>query len=200
MNMNREDAILEDAMRVLAPARVDARLLGRLHAALDEASMPVDEADMAFEAWLSAARPASVPAALIARLEDVAALEMVEMPVSDRIIPFRRYAAAAAVALIGAVAAFLVPVGGVGDGPVADAEPAAPIVAPMSGVREFIPAGYARGLSDARDEGVVWKDNAPHRVLRIVYTDTITLRNESGEIVEVERPRVEYIVLPKKLD
>jgi hypothetical protein len=103
------------------------------------------------------------------------------------------------VALIGAAAAFLAPIDGGGNVPVADADASSPIV-PLSEVREFVPAGYARGLSEARDEGVVWKDNAPHRVLRIVYTDTITLRNEAGEIVEVAQPRVEYIVVPKKID
>lgn len=197
--MNPDDATLENALRDLAPARPEARLLGRLHAALEEASAPVDSVDAATEAMLAAHRPARLPDSFMQHLFDVTAPKVAATPSPDRIIPFRRYAAAAAIALIGAAAALLAPLGGERSAVTADAEAPAPVI-PRSPVREFVPAGYARGLSEARDEGVVWKDNAPHRVLRIVYTDTIRLRNEAGEIVEVEQPRVEYIVVPKKID
>ena len=203
--MNPDDAILEDALRDLTPSRIDHDLLGRLHTAMDAASASVASADASMEAMLAASRPAALPDALFHRLvglADADTAKVVEMPSSGRVIPFRRYAAAAAIALAGAAAALLAPMGGErsANTAAADAQAPAPATIPAAAAREFVPAGYDRGLSDARDEGVVWKDNAAHRVLRIVYTDTITLRNEAGEIVEVEQPRVEYIVVPKKID
>jgi len=197
--MNRDDAMLEDALRELVPSRLDPRLFGRLHASLDAASARVESADAALEAVLAAHRPSRLSDDLMQRLVDASASKVVEMPAPSRLVPFRRYAAAAAIALAGAAAALLAPIGGNQPAATADSESSAPVI-PLADAREFVPAGYARGLSEARDEGVVWKDNAPHRVLRVVYTDTITLRNEAGEIVEVEQPRVEYIVVPKKID
>jgi len=197
--MNREDVTLEEAMRELAPKRLDASLFGRLHAALDGASAPVDSVDATIEAMLTRHRPAPLPDALKHRLADAISPKVVAMPMRGRVIPFRRYAAAAAIALAGAVAALLAPIGDNQVVATTDTEPPSAVI-PLADARAFVPAGYARGLSEARDEGVVWKDNEPHRVLRIVYLDTITLRNEAGEIVEVEQPRVEYIVVPKKID
>jgi hypothetical protein len=195
--MNREDVTLEDAMRELVPKRLDASLFGRLHAALDGASAPVDSVDATIEAMLTRHRPAPLPDALKHRLGDAIAPKVVAMPM--RVIPFRRYAAAAAIALAGAAAALLAPIGDNQVVATTDTETPSAVI-PLADARAFVPAGYARGLSEARDEGVVWKDNEPHRVLRIVYLDTITLHNEAGEIVEVEQPRVEYIVVPKKID
>ena len=203
--MNRDDANFEDALRQCTPSRLDDRLAGRLLVALQDASNPVEEVDAAFESSIAAHRPAELPDHLIGRLATLAAPKIVAMPAPKRVIPFRRHAAAAAIALVGAAAALLVPFGG--ENPqVADtapsAAPASTAAAPASTMdaSAFVPASHQRGLSDARDEGVIWKDNAPHRVLRIVYMDTITLRNDAGEIVEVEQPRVEYILVPKKVD
>jgi len=197
--MNCDDAMLEEALCALAPSRLDPRLFGRLHDSLEHASARVESADATIETMLAAHRPACLTDALMQRFVDVIPSNVIGMASPGRMIVFRRYAAAAVIALVGAVAALLAPIGGKQSAATTASESTAPII-PLAEARQFVPAGYARGLSEARDEGVVWKDNAPHRVLRIVYTDTITLRNEAGEIVEVEQPRVEYIVVPKKID
>ena len=65
----------------------------------------------------------------------------------------------------------------------------------------FIPAGFNRGLSEVHDEGVVWKSNSqPHSVVRVVYKDLVTLKDASGRTVQVEQPRVEYMLVPAKTD
>jgi len=197
--MNCEDAMLEQTLRGQLPARLDHKVFSRMLAALESASMPVDAVDHELEGWLATQTPARLPDSLMVRLAEVPAPKVVPIPIARRVIPFRRYAAVAAVAMFGAAAALLAPIGDKGSRATADAEPATPVL-PLTQVREFVPAGYARGLSEARDEGVIWRDNAPHRILRIVYTDTLTLTNEDGEIVEVEQPRVEYIVVPEKID
>ncbi len=199
--MNRDEAMLEEAMRECSPSTLAPPLFARLHHALETASAPADETDAGFEAWLGMQSPAPLPQGLSCRLAAMVepAAKVLEMPRRDRVIPFRRYAAAAAVALIGASAAFLAPIGGDAPATIAGGETESRII-PLEEARQFVPASYARGLSEARDEGVVWRDNTPHRVLRIVYTDMITLTNDSGETVEVEQPCVEYIVVPEKMD
>jgi hypothetical protein len=67
--------------------------------------------------------------------------------------------------------------------------------APASG--ELIPAGFNSGLSEAVDQGVIWQpDQQPHRVLKVVYKDCVTLKDANGGTYQVERPRVEYILVP----
>ncbi|MCX6866861.1 MAG: hypothetical protein NTV46_11725, partial [Verrucomicrobia bacterium] len=65
----------------------------------------------------------------------------------------------------------------------------------------LIPAGITRGLSEARDEGVIWQANdQPHRVLKIIYMDRVTLKDTTGQTYQVDQPRVEYILVPAKTD
>lgn len=198
--MQRDDTAFEHTLGQSRPVGLDSHLLDRLAVALDAASAATTEIDGKTEVILAAKRPAALSANFMARLEGLVEAVPREIPEPEaaRIIPFRRYAAAAAIALAGAAVALLAPMQD-GHSDTAGRDGTIP-AAPTQDARHFVPAAHARGLSEARDEGVIWKDNTPHRVLRIVYTDTITLRNDSGEIVEVEQPRVEYIVVPQTTD
>jgi hypothetical protein len=63
------------------------------------------------------------------------------------------------------------------------------------------PAGFQRNLSETRDEGVVWRGkNQPHRVLRLTYMDKVTVTGADGNPVIKEQPRVEYVIIPEKID
>jgi hypothetical protein len=63
------------------------------------------------------------------------------------------------------------------------------------------PAGLNRGLSEATDEGVILHgNNRPHRVLKFVYREQVTLKDPQGRTYQVERPRVEYLIVPAKTD
>ena len=65
----------------------------------------------------------------------------------------------------------------------------------------LVPAGFNRGLSEASDEGVVWQANdQPHRVVKVVYIDKVTMKDGNGRTYQMERPRVEYILVPAKID
>ena len=198
--MNRDDATLEEALRQCGPSRLDDRVTARMLMALDGASAPVDAVDRGFEATIAGRQPSRLPDALMDRVAALAGPDIVAMPGPKRVIAFRRFAAAAAIAMVGAAAALLAPIGGEAPQVADTPPPPAPRADSTVDARAFVPASHQRGLSDARDEGIVWKDNTAHRILRIVYTDIITLRNEAGEVVEVEQPRVEYILVPKKVD
>jgi hypothetical protein len=66
---------------------------------------------------------------------------------------------------------------------------------------QLVPAGFERNLSEARDEGVLWADpQQAHRVLKVVYKDRVKMKDPGGRIYEVEQPRVEYILVPEKID
>jgi hypothetical protein len=66
---------------------------------------------------------------------------------------------------------------------------------------ELIPASFKRGLSETRDEGVIWQTNEqPHRVLKVVYVDRATLKDAQGRTYQVEQPRVEYLLVPAQTD
>jgi len=194
------DASFESMLTARTPSAMPPGLLDRF-SSLVEVAVPVDAE---FEASLALIQPARLPASVLDGAVSLADSPVVPLPAPERVIPFRRFAAAAAIALVGAAAALVAPIGGISSpAPVADNAPtsgtAAPRLSPAD-ARSFVPAGHQRGLSDASDEGVVWKNDQPHRVLRIVYQDTITLTNEAGEIVELEQPRVEYILVPEKMD
>lgn len=63
-----------------------------------------------------------------------------------------------------------------------------------------IPASYGNNIQEATDEGVVWQGNTARRMLRVVYKQKVSYINPQGQKVEYERPRVEYILAPEKIN
>jgi hypothetical protein len=123
----------------------------------------------------------------------------VRQPAASR--PHRHWwSAAAAVALFGGLAGWLVPTGNPAN-PVAAAEPAVPVIRSAPSGSPLIPAGFNRGLSEASDEGVIWQSSRqPHRVLRVVYQERVTLKDAEGRTYQMEQPKVEFIIVPAKTD
>ena len=110
------------------------------------------------------------------------------------------WASAAAVALIGAASALLIPAG---KSPEPMARRSAPVSQPATraAAGNLVPAAYDRGVSEVRDEGIVWKTNTqPKSVVRVVYQDKMTLKDEMGRTFQVEQPRVEYLLVPARTD
>jgi hypothetical protein len=211
--MKHDPSNLEDELRQLQAVPLDEALLARLEASADGTWTELNHEEIRFENLLRRTSPAKLPLDFLADLESITA--GVHFPVDEKVILFpngnaspqkRRHrpmwAAAAAVALIGAATALLVPTAesqktvpqaGNGIG-------ISPPVATGAG-NHFVPATFNRGLSEVHDEGVVWKsNNEPHRVVRVVYTDHVTLKDSSGRTMEVEQPRVKYMLVPDKTD
>jgi hypothetical protein len=208
--------ITEQHLRNLNPAGLDGDFLARLTASAEGTLTNLLEDEAAFENQLRAIAPRTIPASLHASL--LVTLGDSPFAVDDKILLFNKptagscatgkgrntfrfnLAAAAAVALLGAIAAFMVPTEtaqeqsvDTGDAPESFSAPFAPVpslVAPIN-----------RNLSDTRDEGVVWRGkNQPHRVLRLTYMDQVTVLDADGNPVTEQRPRVEYIIIPEKID
>ena len=155
-------------------------------------------------------RPAPLPPALIASLD--ASLRGIPFPGDDNIVPFPRpvataprphrawWSAAAVVALTGAITALLIPVN---HAPAQHRRKSPPprTSQPANPTDNLIPAGIQPPPSETRDEGVIWQSNhQPHRVLKVVYRDQVTLKDAAGRTYQVEQPRVEYILIPAKTD
>ncbi len=214
--MNDEFQDTEASLAVLKPARLDGALLSRLLdcAEGDPTALHRDESQL--ESHLrTLAAPARLPAAFMAKLEHSVA--GAAFPVDEKILLFPKppaasaarrrsrpmVAAAAAVALCGAATALLLPAGfrDAAPAPVAGNTGAARTTVATAPAGPALPANFARGLSGTRDEGVVWhsKDRS-HRVVRVEYIDRVTVRDKHGKTVELEQPRVEYLIVPEQID
>jgi hypothetical protein len=201
--MHDETSRLEAELLKLRPVGSNGQLIDRLEAcALGEWSELLDD-EVQFENKLRANTPARLNPALMASLEAICST--IPFPQEKNIVGFpnfrsqatkpsrRPWAAAAAIAVIGAITALLVPMK---DRP---ASSTSSIATPNNAV--LTPASFKRGLTSASDEGVVWQSNQrPHRVLKLTYQDCATLRDEKGRTYEVEQPRVEYVLVPAKTD
>lgn len=176
--MNRELQELEATLGTLTPAAVPPQLVERIEAAL-----------------AAEARPAN-PA------EKVVPFPAVRRAPASRARPAYRWGwAAAAVAMAGALAAWFVP----GD------DPAEPVVVssrkwhqslPIPAARQSAPGFVvASQLGGVLDEGVVWARNGqPLRKVRVLYIDRHMARDRGGKPVEVSVPRVQYLLLPERVD
>lgn len=199
-------------LRATAP---DAALLARLEACAAGTWTQLTPEETALEQALRSVRPAPLSGRLQTSLEAI--LENVEFPSEPKIVPFpapasttlrsghKWWAAAAAVALTGALTALMIPVGTNRETHRTAAAPAPPASASPTSPRidssQLIPAGFNRDLREAKDEGVVWRSGQnAHRVIRVVYMDRVTLMSPDGKSYEVEQPRVEYILTPEQAD
>jgi hypothetical protein len=208
--MSSDPSSLESDLRRLRAAALDESLLARLDACAADHWSELTPAETVIERHLQGIAPAALPASLMASLESsLAAItfpgeaNIVRFPKHQSAAPTRNrnwWGAAAAVALIGAATALFIPQQGAPGAP-STARQESRGTAPATTTPELIPAGFKRGLSEARDEGVIWQsNNRPHRVLKFVYQDQVTLKDRSGRTYQMQQPRVEYILVPAKND
>ncbi len=203
--MSFDHSSMEDQLRRLDAAGLSDDFLSRLESCADGSWTQMERTELVIEARLRAVAPAKLPDALMATLE--ATLAKLPFPVEQpKVVPFPNretarsrhrhgWAAAAAVALLGAIAGLFVPVDDAGSKLAKATGKPAPVFTADSS--RLVPAGFGRNLKEASDQGLVWQSSQrPHRVLKVVYQDRVTLKDASGRTYEVEQPRVEYILVP----
>ena len=214
--MSSDPNPIDSDIRNVRAAALDDALLDRLDACANGQWTRLTPTELAFENSLKAFTPAKLPASLMRSLEAAAAAA--PFPSGDtKILSFpektaarqqhRRsgWAVAAAVALCGAVTALMMPHDGSKSGlaasnpdPVRSAGAAA---VPSPADDRLVPAGFNTGISETSDQGVVWQPNStPHRVLKVVSMDKVTYKDASGRTYQIEKPRVDYILVPDKAD
>lgn len=214
--MSKIPTIAEQKLADLQPNKLDEDFMARLLASADGSLTELTAAELQFEASLRKFSPPKLSSSFDSSLLEI--LNDTPFHVDEKIVLFhkattqnkesssklRRFniAAAAAVALLGSLAAFITPtpkdetVSGTNERPIQ--QPSQLLATTPS---SFAPASFNRNLSDTRDEGVIWNpSNHPHRVLRFTYMERVTLKNEKGELIQVEQPREEYVIIPEKID
>lgn len=217
--MSKIPSIIERELGSLSPHGLDEAFMSRLAACADGTALELSDSELQFEKSLRVFKPRAVPAELYSALAET--ISDTPFAVDEKIVMFhksggrgaesgqssrlrvfsRNIAAAAAVALLGSLAAFMVPNNdSSSDGALSGKDfTSAPAISSVD--NNYFPATYNRNLRDTRDEGVIWQpNNVPHRVLRFTYMDRVTLKNEKGETMQVEHPRDEYVIIPEKID
>jgi hypothetical protein len=213
--MNDKFHDLEACLAKLQPTCTDEDFLNRLEAAVDGSLVNLSVEEIRFERMLAANKPAALSADLLRSLEGVVA--STPFAVDEKIVLFtqaggapvrggkrtyRPMAAAAAVAILGGLTALFLPVG---KGPGAEAQFASsvPVVEPSYTVNpslNFSPASFQRNVQNATDQGVVWKGDRPHRLMRFIYSERKVYTDPSGKQMEIEIPRVEFHLVPERMD
>jgi hypothetical protein len=202
---------IEQELSQLSPLVLDDEFLTRLEACAEGVLTELNQAELRFEIELRKNGPAKLPQEFLATLEGI--VREVPFPRDEKILLFpkagsvlsgpnrnRIWSTAAAVALMGALSAFLIPSQ---KAPLqVTSQSSDPAQAPSTADgRNFVPASFNRGLSEVHDEGVIWKsNNQPQTLVRVVYKDQITLTDANGRTVLVEQPRVEYMLVPARTD
>lgn len=208
--MSSDQSSIENDLRQHRAAALDEKLLARLEACADGNWTCLDPAELEFEQRLRGIAPAGMPHSLMDSLENALAAvsfvkeapKIVRFP--DREVKASRqssawWGAAAAVALFGGLAGWLVPHGSQQKS-ITGSSTSTPSLR-STPANQLIPAGFNRGLKEASDEGVIWQSaRQPHRVLKVVYQDRVTLKDVHGRTYQMEQPRVEYILVPAKTD
>jgi hypothetical protein len=208
--MDSEIQDIEDTLKVLRPASLAPASMDRFLAAIEGRGQAVDPTLASVEKTLNSMTPLSVPVKSAEVM--LATVSAVPFPVDEKVVLFpgaskptgkpasRRpwYAAAAAVAVAGAFSAMMVEQPGEkSGGSLVGSGSAIPLRQPTG----FVPASVGSGLEEAKDEGVMWTtDGKPVRMVRVIYMDKAKYRSPQGEIIEVDRPRVEYLMVPEKID
>ncbi len=208
--MSLDLSSLESDLRRLRPSPLDPPFLARLDSCITHHGTDLPLEISLLEQQLLAISPAKLPPTLHVSLES--AVHGLPFPGGEKIVTFPHsgvgpsrffrswWSAAAAVALVGAVTGLLMPSLHHSE-PLAAAHPGAHAPRSSPATEELVPAGFKRGLSEAHVEGVIWPSNEQaHRVLKVVYMDRVTLKDASGRTYQVDKPRVEYILVPEKTD
>lgn len=214
MEMNHKE--LENILCSLKPAGLSKRTLARL----EDAACSQHELDASLrslETLLARQNPLALKEDTMARYQVLVA--DVPFALDDKVLMFpgarkdrivaaeqksplvKRLLAAAAVAAIGGLAAFLIPMSQTVN-PLAESA--------GSGVLSPFPAktmspgivttSFGSGMQKADDEGVIWTQNRqPKRVLRFRYQDRVLVRDQNGIERMLLIPREELMIVPEKI-
>lgn len=205
--MDPEFQDIENSLKAMRPAAPDVACMERLLLAAEGRLQDVEGSLAGLERRLGSLKPLALPPTVADAM--LATVAKVPFPVDEKVLLFpgaarranaqssRRpwYAAAAAVAVAGAFSAFMLDGGGASR-PAKVVKDSRPL--PAAG---YVPASVGTGLGDASDEGVVWtRDGNPVRMVRVIYKDRVSYRDAAGKVIEIERPRVEYLMVPETID
>lgn len=184
---------LEIHLEEITPATMPSDMIDRMARAMDNwhEQVPVDEKLVAFNEGLGRKKKARKSYGL------------------------GMWGAAAVVALLGALSALVIPNLSQDAKPViantvvtteagtsrAQVNSAAPVTASsMVNNTRLVQDSLSHKVTNTSDQGVVLSgDNIPHRCIRVDYTDRVVIESKDGRQMEINRPGVEYILIPVEM-
>ena len=224
---------LEQQLRGLVPCALSQDLFDHveqsMNVAANETWVVSDDLDE-LEIHLEQIAPATMPEDMLGRMVRAMDLWHEHVPVEEKVVPFsesrgesrgereeaapsrKQYgggmiAAAAAVAMLGAVTALVLPRfmndSGANTPPVisthipdVDSDNTVMVdAAPRDAW--LLPDSLSHKVTNTSDHGVVMtSDNTPHRVIRVDYVDRIMMQDDEGREIEIKRPGIDYMLLP----
>jgi len=200
---------LEAALKGMRPVAPDAACMDRLLAAVERRT---PAADLGIERELSKLIPSALGSGVQERFLET--VSRVPFPVDEKVVlfpgktkpvqtaPARRpwIAAVAAVAVLGGFSALMMGPQKEGTGSIVRKETSISPVAPGAD-NGTVKASVGSKVQETQDQGVIWgPDGKPVRQVKVIYVDKMKVVGEDGKIVEVERPRVEWLLVPEKID
>ncbi len=214
--MKKDTQDLEQQLHDQQAVELDEALLDRLESAAEGTLTKLTEEEVKFEAELRAIQPEGLSKPLLNTLETV--VQDIPAPTQVHVLPFPQSkeanqdrqprahthrktptwaAAAAAVALLGVISAWwLDPMNGSTSVTAGQNSPD-DVTPPENVVPATAPAEFTRNLTHTQDQGIIWGENKePHRVIKVTYTDRVSMTKQDGSTYEVEKPRVEYYLVP----
>jgi len=200
---------LEATLKGMRPVTPDAACMDRLLAVLERRT---PAADSGIERELGKLIPSALTDGVQERFLET--VSRVPFPVDEKVVlfpgktkpvektPARRpwIAAVAAVAVLGGFSALMMGPQKGGSGPIVRQETSSgPVVSPKDS--RLVNASLGSQVSEAQDQGVIWTpDGKALRQVKVIYMDKVKYVGDDGKIVEVERPRVELLLVPEKVD
>lgn len=213
---------LETQLSAMTPVVMPTALVDRMSYAIDDSLSFEDSDDAGFEELedqLAQLGGAAMSEEMITRMANAMDRWHEELPVEEKLVPFgidekaseqttekasrkAMWATAAAVALLGALSALVIPKADDQNFAAMDftnsVQPAASNLA-TSAPRDawVVPDSLTHRVTNTTESGIVMSENNTlHRRIRIEYLDTVKVLDDRGREIEIERPSVEVVLLP----
>lgn len=218
---------LEQQLQSLVPSSVSQDLFVSMEQSMNNAggeasSIPGDFDNL--EVHLEQMAPASMPMDMLDRMERAMDRWHEQVPVEEKVVQFGEdeselestrkqsgggmLAAAAAVAMLGAVTALVMPhlfkesdsnintpIASNHDVSVDSQASVVSHVEPRDAW--LVPDSLSHNVTNTSDRGVVLSDdNIPHRCIQVDYVDRVKVMDDEGREFEIKRPGVRYMLLP----
>ncbi len=215
---------IEEQLCQLNPGVLSPGMLDRMELVMGAATALSSGDDLTeLEVHLDQMSPAAVPGDMLTRMCDAMDQWHEDSSKQEKVIPFAAdqrnsprflsggmLSAAAAVAVLGAVAALVFPHvtssqnstiadGGSPSQPFTEPAFSTPGIAPSEITQNatFTSDALSHKVTSTRDRGVIFsEDNTPLRCIRIDYVDKITVTDKEGREIEIKTPGVDFMLIP----
>ena len=226
--LNAELQQLESQLLELTPKALSEDFFSEVCVAVDSVGEILEDDIEALEKQLGLTSAVTLPEDMLARMANAMDRWHEDLPVEEKVVSFetsdlsdeaklpakkvsqwaqwRKYSAAAAVALLGAVTALVAPnlsESGVNSPTFANVD-AVSVDAVASDIPRdawLVPDSLSHSIVNTKENGVVMsQDNKPQRWIEIEYIDRAKFIDDQGREIEVEYPGTDTVLIPIEIN